>query len=109
MFILGVTGGIGSGKTTVCNILHENHHIPFIYLDKISREIVLPGMPLNLEIKDKFGGASILEDGNINRVYLRSQIISEPKIKNLIDSTFKPHMEEALDKRISFYKKMELN
>lgn len=101
MYIVGVTGGIGSGKSTVCRILSERYRIPFIFVDKISREIVLPGCPLNQEIRETFGDEAMLSDGNIDRSYLRNLIITRPDMKELVDKTFQPHMKAEIDKKIA--------
>jgi dephospho-CoA kinase len=101
MYVVGVTGGIGSGKSTVCRVLAERFQIPFIYVDKISREIVQPGMPLNVEIREVFGDEAMLSDGNINRAYFRAMIIADPEQKALVDKTFYPHMKNEIDRKLA--------
>jgi len=101
MYVVGVTGGIGSGKSTVCRVLAERFQIPFIYVDKISREIVQPGMPLNVEIREVFGDEAMLSDGNINRAYFRAMIIADPEQKALVDKIFYPHMKNEIDRKLA--------
>lgn len=63
---IGLTGGIGSGKSTVAAILAE-HGFPIIDADKIAREVVSPGQPALAELALTFGNDILNEDGSLNR------------------------------------------
>lgn len=63
---IGLTGGIGSGKSTVAAILAE-HGFPIIDADKIAREVVEPGQPALAELALTFGNDILNEDGSLNR------------------------------------------
>lgn len=63
---IGLTGGIGSGKSTVAAILAE-HGFPIIDADKIAREVVEPGQPALAELALTFGEDILNEDGSLNR------------------------------------------
>ena len=80
MLILGVTGGIGSGKTAVTNIFSKLD-VDIIDADLASRKAVLKGSPLLKKIKEKFGKNILLQDGNLNRAKLREIIFKEKKQK----------------------------
>lgn len=100
MYIIGVTGGIASGKSTVAGILSERYELPLISFDLISREIVAPGKPLNAEIKEEFGRKSILPDGSINRKFLRELVCTSNEKREKIDSLFNPYMISAFSSKL---------
>ncbi|ODV85830.1 hypothetical protein CANARDRAFT_175598 [[Candida] arabinofermentans NRRL YB-2248] len=90
MLIVGLTGGIASGKSTGSKRLEENHHLKIIDADKIAREIVEPGKPAYLKIKDYFQPKVpnlFHEDGTLNRPALGSYVFTnkdELKVLNSI-------------------------
>jgi len=76
MRIIGLTGGIGSGKTTVSEYL-SNKGFPVIDADKVSREIVEPGMKATKAIELEFGIDMINLDGSLNRKKLGNAVFSD--------------------------------
>ncbi|KAL4244795.1 P-loop containing nucleoside triphosphate hydrolase [Abortiporus biennis] len=66
MLVVGLTGGIATGKSTVSN-LFKSHNIPIIDADLIAREVVSPGTPTLGKIVKYFGEDILLEDGTLNR------------------------------------------
>ena len=78
MFVIALTGGIGSGKTTISDIFKEKN-IPIIDTDVIAREIVEPNKLAYREIIKKFGEAILNTDRTINRQALRKLIFSYPE------------------------------
>ncbi|QZY56579.1 dephospho-CoA kinase [Crassaminicella profunda] len=105
MKVIGLTGGIASGKSTASNILKE-FEIPVIDADLIAREIVLPGQPALCEIKNVFGGKVIKEDGSLNRKVLGQLVFSDKEqLKKLNNITHKRIIEEIVN-RINMYNKM---
>lgn len=82
MFKVGLTGGIGCGKSTVAE-LFADYAVPVIDADLVARELVAPGKPALLEIQKQFGLTVLNTDGSLNRSVLRTLIFndSEQKIK----------------------------
>ena len=76
MFVLGITGGIGSGKTVVTDIFSELN-IDVIDADIASRKAVEKGSECLKEIENYFGSEVILIDGNLNRQKLRELIFDK--------------------------------
>ena len=74
-YVVGLTGGIGSGKTTVSDLFAELD-IVVADSDVVSRDIVAPGRPAHSAIKQRFGKSILLEDQTLNRVKLREIIFS---------------------------------
>ena len=91
MLILGVTGGIGSGKTAVTNIFSKLD-VDIIDADLASRKAVLKGSPPLKKIKEKFGKNILLQDGNLNRAKLREIIFKEKKQKVWLEKLLHPQI-----------------
>lgn len=81
--IVGITGGIGSGKSAVRNYL-ESLGENVICADKVSRDMVMPGMPGNEELRWVFGNGYFKENGELDRRKLADQVFTdEEKLKTL--------------------------
>lgn len=78
MKIIGLTGGIGSGKTTASQYLAEKG-FPVIDADQVAREIVKPGMKATKAIELEFGSDMINPDGSLNREKLGNAVFSDNK------------------------------
>lgn len=79
MFIIGLTGGIGSGKSTIASWFRE-WHIPVIDGDMLAREAVNPGSPVLSILADAFGKEILSEEGTLKRRQL-GQIVFQDKAK----------------------------
>lgn len=79
MFIIGLTGGIGSGKSTIASWFRE-WHIPVIDGDKLAREAVNSGSPVLSILADAFGKEILSEEGTLKRRQL-GQIVFQDKAK----------------------------
>ncbi|HHY91391.1 MAG TPA: dephospho-CoA kinase [Clostridiales bacterium] len=103
MKVIGITGGIASGKTTVSNLLKEFGY-PVIDADVIARQIVEKGKPALEKIRGTFGEEVIQPDGTLNRKRLAQIVFSDPEQrKKLNDITHGPILDEIL-REIDFYK-----
>ena len=88
-FIVGLTGGIGSGKTTVANMFAE-HGINIIDADVIARDVVMVGSSALKAISEHFGNHFIQHDGELNRALLRQQIFSHESDKQWLNNLLHP-------------------
>jgi dephospho-CoA kinase len=70
---VGITGGIGSGKTTVCAIF-ERLGVPVYYSDKRAKDLMQEDKQLVLKIRNLFGESAYNEDKSLNRVYIAEQV-----------------------------------
>ncbi|MBR2743422.1 MAG: dephospho-CoA kinase [Clostridia bacterium] len=83
VYLIGLTGGSGSGKTLIAGVFEERG-IPVIDADKLAREIVKPGMPCLSELSDYFGSEILDESGALRRRELAKLAFSdEEHLKNL--------------------------
>lgn len=92
MWKIGVTGGIGSGKSTVSQRLQELGAV-IIDADKVAREIVEPGQPALKELDEAFAGV-LNEDGTLNRAELARQAFATPEATEKLNSITHPHIRE---------------
>jgi len=93
--VVGMTGGIGSGKTTVANGFSALG-VPIIDSDQLARELVEPGQPALDEIIAVFGKASITRDGQLNRAYIRQQIYADAVLKSRLEAILHPKIRQRI-------------
>ncbi|GAC13167.1 dephospho-CoA kinase [Aliiglaciecola lipolytica] len=94
-FVIGLTGGIGSGKTAVSNMFAELG-IDIIDADIVARQVVEPDSPALHLIEQKFGSESLLADGNLNRQHLRQIVFTDPAKKTWLDNLLHPLIRERM-------------
>ena len=100
MFVLGVTGGIGSGKTVVTDIFSELN-IDVIDADIASRKAVEKGSACLKEIENYFGSEVILNDGNLNRQKLREIIFDKEDKKEWLEKLLDPRIFEIINNELA--------
>ncbi|OLS39732.1 dephospho-CoA kinase [Alkalihalophilus pseudofirmus] len=93
--LIGLTGGIASGKSTVSNWLSE-HGYPIIDADKIARDVVEPGMGAYEAIVGQFGREILFEDGTINRKKLGSIIFKDEKKRSELNQIVHPAVRREM-------------
>ncbi len=95
MLKIGLTGGIASGKTTVCQIFSAQG-ITIIDADIIARQLVSPETECYRAIIEQFGSSILLEDGQLNRSKLRQRIFNSQKDKNALEQILHPEIRQQL-------------
>lgn len=100
MRIIGLTGGIATGKTTVSNYLSSKHGLPVLDADVYAKEAVAVNSPILQEIFNHFGDRVKLDDGSLNRSALGDIIFNDSKAKQWIESKIHPYVRDRfLDAR----------
>lgn len=94
-FIIGLTGGIGSGKTTVTDIF-ATLDVDIIDADIIARDVVTKGSPALCSISEYFGANVIQTDGQLNRALLRQKIFSNDTDKLWLNNLLHPLIRELI-------------
>ncbi|WP_349920820.1 dephospho-CoA kinase [Aeromonas veronii] len=89
MYVVAITGGIGSGKTTVANQFAALG-IDVIDADVIARDVVKPGTPALAAIAEHFGAAMLGEDGTLDRRALRDRIFNHTEEKQWLNALLHP-------------------
>jgi len=93
MYVVGLTGGIGSGKTLVSN-LFADLGVDIVDADVISREVTLKGSPCLQKIRERFGPEILDSDGFLNRAKLRKIIFSDKQEKFWLESVMHPEINK---------------
>lgn len=98
-YIIGLTGGIGSGKTTIANMFAA-HNIAVIDADIVARDVVAVGSPALAQISQHFGEHFIQADGQLDRALLRKQIFSHDDDKQWLNSLLHPIIRQQIVKQL---------
>lgn len=97
-FRVGITGGIGSGKSTVCRIFHEALGIPIFYADIWAKKLINYDPDLRKGIIDLFGAEAYTPDGAYNRPFVAKIAFSDPAKLAALNALVHPAVEaESLD------------
>ena len=99
MLIVGLTGGVASGKTTVSKVLREEG-ATLIDADQIARELVQPQTLAWQELVRVFGNEILNRDGSIHRQKLASLIFSNPRQRSLLNRILHPRIKEEIGRRL---------
>ena len=95
MFVVGVTGGIGSGKTTVTR-LFEQLGVVVVDADVIARHIMDRGSPAMQAVVARYGDQALHHDGSLNRAWLRAHIFAHPEEKNWLNQLTHPLIRQQI-------------
>ncbi len=98
MLIVGLTGGVASGKTAVSEVLKEEGAY-IIDADQIARELVQPHGPAWNELVRTFGEEILQEDGSIDRKKLADRVFGDPNQRKLLNQILHPLITEEMDRR----------
>ncbi|WP_256012421.1 dephospho-CoA kinase [Desertivirga xinjiangensis] len=96
MLKIGITGGIGSGKTTVCQVF-ELLGVPVFYADLVAKELMQSDLPLIQRVKDSFGAESYSANGQLDRKYLASKVFNDKEALERLNSLVHPAVFRAFD------------
>lgn len=94
-FVVGLTGGIGCGKTTVTELFAELG-VQAVDADIVARQVVQPGTACFKAIKARFGAEILLADGGLNRNLLRQRVFSQPADKIWLEQLLHPAIRQQL-------------
>ncbi len=100
MYVIGLTGGIGSGKSTVAKVL-EAQGAAVLSADIIGHEVYSPGRPAWQEIVNEFGHDIVADDGTIDRKKLGPIVFSDPKNLAALNSIVHPRMKGMMRERLA--------
>ena len=93
--VIGLTGGIGSGKTTVANGF-EKLGVPLIDADLIARELVEPGQTALEEIRAIFGAECLTKEGRLDRAHIRQRIFADDSLRQRLEAILHPEIRKRI-------------
>ncbi|AFZ51630.1 dephospho-CoA kinase [Dactylococcopsis salina] len=99
--IIGVTGGIGTGKSTVSNYLHKVYNLPILDADFYAREAVSKESRILEAIKQRYGKQILQEDGSLNRSKLGKIIFNQPAEKQWLEQKIHPYVRQCITSELN--------
>lgn len=102
-FVVGLTGGIGSGKTTVAELFAELG-VTVIDTDQLSRHLTQPGYPAYQQIIEKFGTGILLDDKQLNRKKIRKIIFADPAERHWLEKLLHPLIRDEMKRLVKLAK-----
>ena len=90
--IIGLTGGIATGKSTVSDYVARRYGWPVLDADVFSREAVAKGSEILGWVRDRYGLESLWPDGSLNRAYLGKIIFSQPEERQWVEQQIHPYV-----------------
>ena len=99
-YVVGLTGGIGSGKSTIAELFAELG-VPVIDADLVARQVVEKGSPLLAEIAVHFGPEILLEDGALNRAALREKVFNHESEKQWLNQLLHPAIRHEMLRQLA--------
>ena len=99
MFVIGLTGGIGSGKSTV-EAEFRRLDIDVIEADTLAREVVAPGEPGLQALVTQLGQDILLADGTLNRRLIRELIFHDPGLRQFVEAVIHPYVQVLIRERL---------
>lgn len=99
MILVGLTGGIGSGKSTVSQLLAERGAV-ILDADEIVREVQRPGSPVLAKLAERFGADVLASDGSLDRAAVAAKVFSDPDALKDLNSIVHPAVGAEMNRRI---------
>lgn len=99
MILVGLTGGIGSGKSTVSALLAE-HGAVIVDADAITREVQAPGSPVLDELRAAFGDSVIAPDGSLDRPAVATIVFNDPEALKTLNRIVHPAVGREMNRRM---------
>jgi len=99
--IIGLTGGIATGKTTVSNYLAHRYQLPVLDADIYAREAVQVGSPILSKICDRYGSGVQLPDGTLNRKRLGEIVFSNPAQRQWLEQQIHPYVRDRFQSELN--------
>ena len=106
LYLIGLTGGIASGKSTVSNYLKELG-AKIIDGDIIARAVVVPEKPAWKAIVETFGNEILLADLSLNRLKLGEIVFNNKKAKELLENIISPYIAAEINRQLNSFKKVK--
>lgn len=100
MLVIGLTGGIGSGKTLATDHF-ERLGVTVVDADRVARIVVEPGQPALAEIATRFGDSVISPDGTLDRAALRHIVFADPEQRRRLEAIMHPRIAEEIRRQIA--------
>lgn len=98
--LIGLTGGIATGKSTVADYLATTYNLPILDADIYAREAVAVNSPILTQISQRYGEDILLTDGSLNRGKLGEIIFNQPEEREWVENVIHPYVRNCFLKTI---------
>lgn len=102
--IIGVTGGIASGKSTVARSF-ERHAVPWVDADDVARDVVAPDSPALVAIARRYGSGILDAQGRLKRSELRKIVFNDPHERQWLESVTHPQIRQQLIDQLDTFRR----
>jgi dephospho-CoA kinase len=99
--VIGVTGGVGAGKSTVLNILKEEHQADIILADEVAHTLMKPGQECYKQIVQAFGEEILADDGKLDKAKVSELIFNDADKKSQMDGIVHPAVRVEIEKLVA--------
>lgn len=100
MIVIGLTGGVGSGKSRILSILEQEYSASVIQADLLAKQLMEPGQEGYERLKTIFGTGILTEDGAINRTRLGEMMFHDPNVIETVNNAVHPLVWERIRQMI---------
>jgi dephospho-CoA kinase len=107
MKVLGVTGGVGMGKSTCSDLLHQRG-VAVIDTDQLARQIVEPGQPALAEVRDVFGAELLDDAGRLRRDLMAQRVFSDPVARQKLEAILHPRIRKLWQAQVKEWRMWQL-
>jgi len=106
-YVIGITGGVGSGKSLVLEYLKENYPCRIYIADKIANDIKEPGSKINEKLVELLGDEILNEDGSVNKPVMAAKMFASEELTKKVNEIIHPAVKDYLVDSIESAKKDE--
>jgi dephospho-CoA kinase len=96
---IGITGGIGSGKSAVCSFF-AHLGVPVLYADEIAKELSSTDSTIRKKLVALLGELAFQTDGSLNRSFIASEIFANKELQKKVESIIHPRVEKEIERQI---------
>lgn len=104
MRVIGLTGGIASGKSSVARII-ASRGVPVIDADQLSRDVVLPGTPALAAVVALCGSGVLQVDGSLDRQALGARVFADPSLRRELEAILHPAIKVLAEERLGEFRR----
>ena len=106
--VIGITGGVGCGKSTVMKLLEEQYHAKLLVADELGHQVMEPGTKAYIQIRQTFGDDLVLENEQIDRNLLAERIYADDGGREKLNGIIHPCVKEMIQKKLEEWKEEPL-
>lgn len=107
MKVIGITGGVGAGKSTILSILRNNTKCEIVMADDLAKSLCLPGERCYMPLIEVLGHDVLLDSGEIDKAMMASKIFNDETLLLKVNSIIHPAVKEYIKEQIELFRKKD--